>query len=327
MLRLITLLLLTILLSIRIKKILSGRLSREREAYSSLENESKLCAKESEGLKISNQELEKVSEETIALYDITQDIYKTLDVEKMLEIFRGRLANYLKFDRCIFTSLESDLSQYPDALVLPLSIHKTNMGYLVAAGVGQKDKDKFNILAHQLIIGIKKAILYKRVQEMAITDSLTQAFSRRHFLDRFNEEMERSKKFKLRFSFLMVDVDHFKEINDNYGHLVGDAVLREIARSMKENIRQIDFIGRWGGEEFALIFVETEKSQACLAAERIRQTIESKQISVYDEALKTTISMGVATFPEDAREAVSLVEKADKSLYLAKEKGRNMVCS
>ena len=327
MLRLIILLLLTILLSIRVKKILSGRLSREREAYLALENESKLCARESEGLKIGNQELEKVSEETIALYDITQDIYKTLDVEKMLEIFRGRLANYLKFDQCIFTSLESDLSQYPDAMVLPLSIHKTNAGYLVAAGVAQKDKDKFNILAHQLIIGIKKAILYKRVQEMAITDSLTQAFSRRHFLDRFNEEMERSKKFKLRFSFLMVDVDHFKEINDNYGHLVGDAVLREIARSMKENIRQIDFIGRWGGEEFALIFVETEKSQACLAAERIRQTIESKQISVYDEALKTTISMGVATFPEDAHEAVSLVEKADKSLYLAKEKGRNMICS
>ena len=326
MLRVIILALLTVLLFIRVRKLLAARLSMKQEEYFALDNEVKKLAEDSEGLKKENQGLEKLAEETIALYDITQDIYKTLDDEKMEDIFRKRLSSYIRFKDCKFIRNETDLLLYPDATVLPLTIHKTNVGYLLASGIAQEDKDKFNILAHQLLNGIKKAILYRKVQELAITDSLTQTFSRRHFLDRFNEETERSKKFKLRFSFLMLDIDRFKEINDHYGHLVGDAVLREVAKAVKENIRQIDFIGRWGGEEFSLVLVETEKTQASLAAERIRQTIESKQISVYDEVLKSTISIGVATFPDDAKEASILVDKADMALYLAKEKGRNMVC-
>ncbi|MCM8797635.1 MAG: GGDEF domain-containing protein [Candidatus Omnitrophica bacterium] len=325
MLRIIILVLLTVLLFIRAKKIVAKKLMMEQENCIRINNEVQLCEEESERLKKDNQELERLVEETIALYDITQDIYMTLDEEKMVGIFRERLSSYLRFETCIFTRDEPEASRYPNATVLPLSINKTNAGYLVVVGVKEEDRDKMNILAHQLIISLKKAILYKKVQELAITDTLTQVFSRRHFLERFNEELERSIKFKLHFSFLMVDVDHFKEINDNYGHLVGDAVLREIAKGIKDNIRQIDFIGRWGGEEFAIIFVETEKNQAVLAAERIRKNIESNEINVYDERLKGTISVGIATFPDDAADSALLIEKADKALYIAKEQGRNRV--
>ena len=124
----------------------------------------------------------------------------------------------------------------------------------------------------------------------------------------------------------MLDIDHFKEYNDKYGHLVGDAILKEVAGTIKESIRQVDSVGRYGGEEFLIILTETDKNGARFAAERIRQAVESKRIKVYDEDLKATVSIGIATFPEDAEETQALIEKADKSLYRAKQTGRNRIC-
>ena len=124
----------------------------------------------------------------------------------------------------------------------------------------------------------------------------------------------------------MVDLDHFKSFNDNYGHLVGDAILKEAAKIIQATIRQIDFLGRYGGEELSVILTETDKGQASLAAERIRQAVASKPFLVYDEGLKVTISIGISTFPEDAEKVSDLIDKADKALYLAKQSGRNKVC-
>ncbi len=173
---------------------------------------------------------------------------------------------------------------------------------------------------------MKRAFLYQRIQELAITDGLTQVFSRRYFLERFREELVRSEKFNYSFSCLMIDIDHFKDYNDRYGHLVGDAILREVSKTIKENIRQIDLMGRYGGEEFSLILTETDKEKAELAAERIRQAIENKRIRVYNEDLKATVSIGVSTFPIDAKDMEQLIDKADLALYQAKEAGRNKVC-
>jgi diguanylate cyclase (GGDEF)-like protein len=199
-------------------------------------------------------------------------------------------------------------------------------GYLLVSGIDEHDRDKFGILAQEFMLGIKRAILYQRVQEMAITDSLTGVFSRRYLMERFNEEVERSKKFNYNFSFLMVDIDHFKGYNDRYGHLVGDAILKEVARAIKENIRQIDLVGRYGGEEFSVILTETDRGGAEFAAERIRQAIEQKNIRVYDETLQATISIGIAIFPDNATDPGELIEKADQALYQAKQAGRNRVC-
>ncbi|MBU1726122.1 MAG: GGDEF domain-containing protein, partial [Candidatus Omnitrophica bacterium] len=121
--------------------------------------------------------------------------------------------------------------------------------------------------------------------------------------------------------------DHFKEFNDNYGHLVGDAILRDVARVIKENIRQIDFMGRYGGEELSLALAETDRRQAHFAAERIRKAIEARRFRVYDEDLSVTISIGISTFKNDVKDTSALIEKADKALYQAKETGRNKVCA
>ena len=154
---------------------------------------------------------------------------------------------------------------------------------------------------------------------MTITDSLTQLFNRRYFLLKLNEEFLRSKKYSYNFSFLMIDIDHFKELNDKYGHLAGDAILRESANIIKENIRQVDFMGRYGGEELSVILTETAKAQALQVAERIRLAVEAKRFFVYDEELRVTISIGIASFPQDSSETPTIIEKADQSLYLAKE--------
>jgi diguanylate cyclase (GGDEF)-like protein len=320
------LILLTIFLYIRFKKILNKSLTEKRNNYEYLKLEYERLNQENIRLKNDNSNLERSVEETIALYDITKDICKSLDEDKVFKIFCERINRYIEIEDCRFLKEGADLLQYENYTVLPLVINKATTGYLVASGIGGKDKEKFHILTQQFLIGIRRAILYQKVQELTITDSLTQVFNRRYFLERFNEEFDRSRKFKYNLSFLIVDIDHFKNINDNYGHLVGDAILREITKTIKENIRQIDFMGRYGGEELSIILIETDKGPARLAAERIRQSIESRRFAVYDENLKVTISIGISTFPEDANDTAQLIDKADKALYKAKLEGRNRVC-
>ena len=125
---------------------------------------------------------------------------------------------------------------------------------------------------------------------------------------------------------LMIDIDHFKKKNDKFGHLVGDVILREVAALIKQNVREIDLVGRYGGEEFSVILVDTNKLDAQLAGERIRKAIESYKFKAYDEVIDVTISAGISSFPQEGQTTEDLIEKADSALYQAKNKGRNRVC-
>jgi diguanylate cyclase (GGDEF)-like protein len=124
----------------------------------------------------------------------------------------------------------------------------------------------------------------------------------------------------------MLDIDHFKDINDRYGHLVGDAILKEAVTIIKDSVRQVDFIGRYGGEELAIVLPETGKSYARVAAERIRHSLSQKPVNIYDESLQITVSIGISAYPQDGIRSKELIEKADRALYSAKERGRNRVC-
>jgi len=270
--------------------------------------------------------LGKTLEGTVALYNITRHICKSLDKDKVFLFFKEELARYIDIADCKFITQAEDLSSYPGYTAVPLNIDKEKAGFLLASGIKEEDKEKFNILAQQFLLGLKRALLYEKVQELAITDALTGAFSRRYCLERLNDEIQRCKNMKLNFSLLMIDIDHFKECNDKYGHLVGDAVLSEVAGVIKENIRQIDLMGRYGGEEFLVILTETAGQEAGLASERIRQSIESRRIRVYDEDLKVTISIGISVFPAHAKNPFELINKADRAMYTAKNTGRNKVC-
>jgi len=327
MLHIAVLIFLTLFLAIFVKKILVKALLQKQNNYENLKSQADKAAKENAKLKAEALCLEKQVDETIALYNLTRDVRRILDEKEIFNLFRERINAYIKVGDCQFLNKDTDLALYNDYTILPLTIEENVIGYLLANGIAQKDKDKFHILSHQFALGIKGAFLFKQIQGLTIIDTLTQIFNRRYFLERFKEEFQRSKKSKLCFSLLMVDIDHFKSYNDHYGHLVGDAIIRETVKAFKENIRQIDFMGRYGGEEIAIILVETDKVQAHSAAMRIRQAVESRLFSVYDEDLRATISIGISTFPEDAGEPSEIIDKADEALYQAKQSGRNRVCA
>ncbi len=281
---------------------------------------------ETDKLRKINNDLEGMVAETIALFDITKDICRTLEEEQVFLTFCKEINKYINVCDCRFLKSGDELAEEQDYVRLPLKIDAEEIGILAVSGLDLKEIDKFHILAQQFLLGIKRAVLYKKVQELAITDSLTQVFSRRYLLERLKEELERSKKYKHAFSFFMIDIDNFKSYNDRYGHLVGDAVLREIAKTIKENIRQVDLVGRYGGEEFSLILPETDREQSLIAAERIRQAVENKLIKVYDEDLRVAISIGISAFPKDGKSAQTIIERADQALYRAKQTGKNKVC-
>lgn len=323
---LLLLFILTGLLYAALKKITYGNFSSASHKYEEVKNEYDRVNLQKSELINANVCLKKNLEETIALYDITKEICKPLDEDKVFKSFLEQIDNYLELKTCLFFKGDVNLSQYKDSVIVPLEIHKVAVGYLVAGGIKEEDREKFNILAQQFLLGIKRAILYQKIQELAITDTLTGVFTRKHYLERLEGEIEYAKKNNYSLAFLMLDIDHFKECNDRYGHLVGDAILKEVSKIIKENLRQIDLVGRYGGEEFSIILTQTDKEGAAFAAERILRAVESQHFRVYDEDLKVTLSIGVVLFPADAQLAPQIIEKADKSLYKAKELGRNRVC-
>ncbi len=318
--------LLTVFFYLWLKSTLDNNFLKGQRHYDDINVKYNGLLQDNTRLEEENAGLEEKVEYNVALYDITRALCKSLEEEKVFAIFKEQLKKYIGVSDCKFTREDIEPQEYKEKTVVPLKIDKDNLGLLIVGGIRERDLDTFNILAQQFLLGVKRAILYQRVQAIAITDGLTQVFSRRYCLGRFREEIERSKKFKHNFSFMMIDIDYFKNYNDRYGHLVGDAVLREVADTIKESVRQIDLVGRYGGEEFLIILVETAAQQSGFVAERIRKAVEDRQIKVYDEDIKVTISIGVATFPEDAREPQAIIERADRALYRAKEAGRNKAC-
>jgi diguanylate cyclase (GGDEF)-like protein len=326
MLILIVLILLAAFLYILLQGIFGRYLSNIKNEYAAKQSEYDRAVADNAKLKNNNSDLKKTLEETTAIYDITKQICKYLDTEKVFSSFEQEMGKYIHAQECKFIKGEIEQDKYRGHIVLPLKIDTEYLGYLAAKGVGEQDKDKFHILANQFLLGLRRSLLYQKVQELAITDGLTGILSRRYFLERLKEELKRSKQFKYAFAFLMVDIDHFKECNDRYGHLVGDVILKEVAKIMKDTLRQIDLVCRYGGEEFSIILTETDKTGATFAAERIRQSVEARRIRAYDEDLQITISIGISVFPSQGQDIQKLLEKADQALYQAKQTGRNKVC-
>jgi len=315
----------TMLLFISLKK----RLDKSIDAsnYDRIKDEYNNLLAENKKLKTANQNLQNALDSIIALYDITEQMSKSLDADKMFSYFRDEVNKYIRVNDLRFLKGKVDLSLYKDYTFSPLKIQEELIGYLAADGLRAEDKERFYILSQQFLLGVKRAILYQDVQELAIIDILTSVFNRRYYLERFKEELERSKKFNYKFCCLMIDIDYFKDFNDRYGHIVGDAILRELSRTIQENIRQIDLIGRYGGEEFSIILSQTDKDAAQFVAERIRLAIQDKRIRVYDEELKITVSIGISTYPYDGKGIERLIDKADSALYQAKQAGKNKVCA
>jgi len=189
-------------------------------------------------------------------------------------------------------------------------------------GFSQEDGDRLFSFAFQAFLSIA---LHSRIADLATTDGLTGLSNHRTFQERLAEELSRASRFGNDLSLLIIDIDHFKSINDTYGHQAGDTVLKGVAAAIRESIRCIDFAARYGGEEFVAILPLTGCSGAHLVAERIRAKIEETVFEHDGLKIRLTVSVGFACFPVDAEDQQQLIAKADEYLYYAKEHGRNMV--
>ncbi|NIA30838.1 MAG: diguanylate cyclase [Actinobacteria bacterium] len=167
----------------------------------------------------------------------------------------------------------------------------------------------------------------ERLRELAIKDGLTGLYNHRYFKRFLTQEIKRARRHKSQVSLIMMDIDHFKNYNDTYGHLAGDEVLRNVAKLMTGNIRSIDVAARYGGEEFVIVLPQTNKNAAKIVAEKLRTLVGDQKFQNEDTQPngKITISMGVATFPENATNLEELIHQADQRLYHAKSLGRNCV--
>jgi len=177
------------------------------------------------------------------------------------------------------------------------------------------------------LAAINETLRQKNVElhEISITDGLTGLYNRKHLMETLDKEVSRSQRHSHSFSFLVIDIDHFKKYNDTYGHLAGDEVLSRLASVFTESIRSSDYAARYGGEEFIIMLPETGPEQGVEAAERIRNKVAEQSFGGKGESIKVTISVGVACYPDNGEDAQSVIRSADAALYEAKELGRNRV--
>ncbi|MDF1565056.1 MAG: sensor domain-containing diguanylate cyclase [Deltaproteobacteria bacterium] len=176
-------------------------------------------------------------------------------------------------------------------------------------------------LASSVVRDLENARLYR----LAVTDALTLAYNRQYLSERFPAEMDRALRYDQPLSLIMLDIDHFKQVNDTHGHPVGDEVLRAVVRITSDLVREIDVVVRYGGEEFILLLPNTDREGGWRVADRIRQRVAETPIETERGALRLTVSAGVAQASGAGDDAAALIRRADKALYEAKEGGRNQV--
>ena len=217
-------------------------------------------------------------------------------------------------------------------LVLPLVVREEPIGTLIVASrqpaaFATSVRETLQALANQLAVSLSNARAVRQLEELATTDGLTGCLNKRAFLDQLGQKMMAAQRFGRKLSLIITDLDHFKAVNDTYGHATGDRVLQELGRVLKTMKRETDLVARFGGEEFCVLCEETDARGAQLLAERVREELARTELQTEIGALKVTASLGVATFPDHAQSAEELFAQGDKALYAAKHQGRNRVCS
>ncbi|MDD5655372.1 MAG: sensor domain-containing diguanylate cyclase [Candidatus Omnitrophica bacterium] len=192
------------------------------------------------------------------------------------------------------------------------------------AGYTQDDLRFLTTISELGAVALENATLFQRTQELAIKDSLTALYTKGYFMDRLAEEFKRSVYQNVPLALLMIDIDHFKEYNDKFGHTAGDIILKEISFLISNFLKKQHTIAcRFGGEEFCLLLCEVDKKSAVKHADELRALIEEKKIVLRRQKMNVTVSIGIAAFPQDCRNEEELVYNADSALYQAKQKGRN----
>jgi diguanylate cyclase (GGDEF)-like protein len=231
-----------------------------------------------------------------------------------------------------FTSEDKpDLDDWRSVCASPLVVENKVLGVIransrSARSFAADDLRLLDIFASVGAVNLRNILLFATMQELATRDSLTGLAVNRTFQERLAAAAKEHALGREAFSIVLLDIDHFKRYNDDYGHSAGDLVLKSIGTVLSQHAGPRDLAARYGGEEFVLLLEGKGKKDALAAAERLRAEIEKSALVIRRMERRVTASLGVATFPEDGRSAEDLIRKADKRLYEAKRAGRNQVC-
>jgi two-component system cell cycle response regulator len=217
---------------------------------------------------------------------------------------------------------------HPSLLVLPLIIHDRALGTLILSAkrrhaFGDAVRPTLEVLASHLAVSLSNARMVQKLETMATTDGLTSLLNRRAMLESGAQKIAAAARFNRRLSLLVVDIDHFKRVNDTYGHDIGDVVIRGLADILRRQKRTTDVVARFGGEEFLLLCEQTDEKGAMLLGERIRDDLAKTAFRTSHGSISVTCSLGMATFPEAGKEWDPLFRAADEALYVSKRSGRN----
>ncbi len=233
-----------------------------------------------------------------------------------------------QMDRPVVFDEETQLKGLASLKIVPLRAGERILGTLVA---GTRRKNAFDeetvrtleVLAMQGAQSILRASLFEQMERMATTDGLTGLYNHRTFQARCDEALLLARRYGKKMSLMLTDIDHFKSVNDTYGHPIGDVVLKGVAKILRQTAREADVVCRYGGEEFCVIMPETDMAGAKHIAERIRKEVQAAVFQTELGPLKVTMSLGVATFPDSGDDKQVLIDKSDQCLYYAKQHGRN----
>lgn len=234
--------------------------------------------------------------------------------------------------------LPSVIKKNRSVLAVPLKIDKDVIGVIFLGsykerGFSKKEKTLIEILASYAANSIENAKVFEQIERRAFIDELTGLYNYRGFEQQLEEKLEIMREAGGLLSLLVIDVDHFKKVNDDFGHLIGNQALQHIANVLKQHVRKNDIIARYGGEEFTVILPDTKREEAYDIAERMREAVRTHTVSVNDDlssgkkiSIKSTVSIGIAVYPEQAEDGLSLVRHADRAMYVgAKQAGRDRV--
>jgi len=229
----------------------------------------------------------------------------------------------------IFTA-RSQPPAMPSMLVLPLLVHERPLGTLVLGArrrgaFGDSVRPTLEVLASHVAVSLSNARMVKRLEELATSDGLTGLFNKRAMLEMAESKIAAAVRFSRNLSVMIIDLDHFKNVNDTFGHDIGDVVLKGLGGILRKTKRATDAVARFGGEEFIILCEETDSEGAMLLAERIREELQKTTFQTPKGPLQVTCSVGVSTFPEGGRDWETLFKGADDALYVSKRSGRNRV--
>ncbi len=262
---------------------------------------------------------------------LVKDPEKIVDLEIIHKAFSNNERAFFEFHKEI--KIEAGFIDFSPRSILiePVSYKNQVIALILIASTNYFDKkvlDKIDSYTHGLSLGLNNAIIHDRLEQLSILDPLTKIYNRRFGMERLKEEFSRSIRTNTPIGVMMLDLDHFKNVNDTYGHIVGDKVLINFASLVQKYLRKEDTLVRYGGEEFLVILPGADSSAVKVVGEKVRRVIEESFIKHGTQEIKVTVSIGGSSCPESECENFEqLVNAADNNLYQAKDTGRNKVVS